>query len=189
MILNNYYKYVGAFAVRSDTSKTAQKLQLRDFLGNISTNTLTIGIGTMSFTSSTSNRDASLVRVSTSWSAGQPGIALGSGTTPPTIDDYYLENPLIDQGASYTATATVGGANNNNLFSTTSLITVKNTGASAITIGELGLWTTDTTSGTSKTNRFLLERTVLDTPVVIEPDGMGVIEYTISFTPPTQQGA
>lgn len=186
MILNNYYKFVGAFAVKGNGYRTASKLRLVNFAGDTSTNTYNVTNTYYLFTTNTSDKQVSMARVSKSWTASQTGIALGSGTTPPTINDYCLENALIDQSiSSYSASVTVNESDN----SVKNLITVQNTGSSAITIAEVGLWGLDNTTSASISNRFLFERSVLDTPVVIQPGGAGVIEYTISFTPPTQQGA
>lgn len=107
------------------------------------------------------------------------GVIIGTGDTPPTIDDYCLSGDLITNFTySSSATKTI----DNNQASIRVLYTITNSGSDAFTIREIALKCGNTT-GTS--GQCLVERTVLDTPVTIEPGGVGQITYTITFTYPT----
>lgn len=107
------------------------------------------------------------------------GVIIGTGDTPPTIDDYCLSGDIItDFSYSATATQTI----DDNQASIRVLYTITNSGSDAFTIREIAL-KCGNTNGTS--GQCLVERTVLDTPVTIEPGGVGQITYTITFTYPT----
>lgn len=122
------------------------------------------------------------------------GIAFGSGTTPATEDDYTIEN-LIRSGISVTYAPSDGfgsyfydsEANSEDVYMT---FTITNNGSSSISISEICRFATfsigsdyGATVGTGSNNRsaFLIDRTVLDTPIVIEAGGSGVIRYQMSF--------
>lgn len=102
------------------------------------------------------------------------GIAFGSGTTPPTIDDYKMES-LISSGISFSFVKEYG---NPCKFT----ITVTNISDDAISIAELGMFTLINNS-----NTFLADRTVLDTPVTIPAGGIGKIEYEIKLNLPIDE--
>ena len=97
------------------------------------------------------------------------GIAFGSGTTPPQKTDYKLEN-YITTGLTYFG---------NNTNKTDGIVhwvqTVQNTSTAPITITEVGLFSQHAASY----NTFLLTRTVLDTPVVLQPNEVKTFTITI----------
>lgn len=101
------------------------------------------------------------------------GIAFGSGTTPPQKTDYKLEN-YITTGLTYSG---------NNTDETDGIVkwvqTVQNTSTAQITITEVGLFTKYDTS--IDFNTFLLTRTVLDTPVVLQPNEVKTFTITIDY--------
>lgn len=101
------------------------------------------------------------------------GIAFGSGTTPPQKTDYKLEN-YITTGLTYS------GNNTNQTDGVASWVqTVQNTSTEQITITEVGLFSTyDNADGY---NTFLLTRTVLDTPVVLQPNEVKTFTITIDY--------
>ena len=109
------------------------------------------------------------------------GVILGTGTTTPTLDDYCLSGDMI---TTFTYSKNVTVTSDESGVTITALYTITNTGSSAFTIGELGLIAA-TYSSTSTSNKCLVERTVLDTPVTIPAGGVGQVEYTITFNLPT----
>lgn len=116
------------------------------------------------------------------------GIVLGSGTTEPTVNDYFLQN-YITSGFSATVTQTAGVDNNDDVF-TDFLITITNTGNSTLTIGEIGYIqyiaaTTTVGSTSSSKSNFLLDRTVLSTPVEIAPGDYETIRYRLKTSIPS----
>lgn len=101
------------------------------------------------------------------------GIAFGSGTTPPQKTDYKLEN-YITTGLTYSG-------NNTNLTDGVAnwVQTVQNTSTEQITITEVGLFSKYENS--VNCNTFLLTRTVLDTPVVLQPNEVKTFTITIDY--------
>lgn len=100
------------------------------------------------------------------------GIAFGSGTTPPQKTDYKLEN-YITTGLTYS------GDNTNQTDGVVNWVqTVQNTSTAQITITEVGLFSKyeEGDCGT-----FLLTRTVLDTPVVLQPNEVKTFTITIDY--------
>lgn len=103
------------------------------------------------------------------------GIAFGSGTTPPQKTDYKLEN-YITTGLTYSG-------NNTNL--TDGVVnwvqTVQNTSTAQITITEVGLFSRYSSQFGRDYPAFLLTRTVLDTPVVLQPNEVKTFTITIDY--------
>ena len=109
------------------------------------------------------------------------GVIIGSGNTPPTINDYKLENRITTPA---TASAEVSKTRDENGYTITSLLTITNTHSEDITIAEIGLYSTGSNSS-AEMNMVLFERTVLDTPVTIPAGGIGQVTYTIRMNYPT----
>ena len=98
------------------------------------------------------------------------GIAFGSGTTPPQKTDYKLEN-YIASGLTYS------GNNTNQTDRVVNWVqTVQNTSTEQITITEVGLFSKYTSSQSYAVT--LLTRTVLDTPVVLQPNEVKTFTIT-----------
>lgn len=112
---------------------------------------------------------------------GSTGIGFGSGTTPPTIDDYKLES-AISKGLSFSFTQSHGNP-------CTWIITITNTSDKEITIAELGMFTSIYSSyyNSGSDITALVDRTVLDTPVTIPAGGIGKIEYAIKINLPIDE--
>lgn len=102
------------------------------------------------------------------------GIAFGSGTTPPQKTDYKLKN-YITTGLTYSG-------NNTNLTDGVAswVQTVQNTSTAQITITEVGLFS-KCVSRQQDYTVFLLTRTVLDTPVVLQPNDVKTFTITIDY--------
>lgn len=102
------------------------------------------------------------------------GIAFGSGTTPPTINDIKLEN-FINSGLSY-------GAANIDSTSVQGVITysqvVTNTSTEDITINEVALFTKDGAVVDNATTIFT--RSVIE-PLILKPNDTKVVVLKIDF--------
>ena len=104
------------------------------------------------------------------------GVVIGNGTAEPTAKDYSLSGSIItgysylvsynrnitDDGVSVTATYTITNNNNN-----------------AITVSEIGLLAAY--DNNNYVNKVLLDRSLLETPITIEPGGVGQVTYTITM--------
>ena len=99
------------------------------------------------------------------------GIVFGSGTTPPQKTDYKIENHIAN-GLTYS---------NNNTSKANNVVnwvqTVQNTSGEPITISEVGLFSAATATSTT----VLLTRTVLDNPVVLQPNDVKTFTITIDY--------
>lgn len=103
------------------------------------------------------------------------GIAFGSGTTPPQKTNYKLEN-YITTGLTYS------GNNTNQTDGVTNWVqTVQNTSTAQITITEVGLFSRCFNPVGQGLTSFLLTRTVLDTPVVLQPNEVKTFTITIDY--------
>ena len=110
---------------------------------------------------------------------GGGGVMFGDGTTPVTLDDYKLSGNII---TTISSSVSLSWDSDDEGCSGTALYTLTNSGDSAITISEVGLF-----SGVFSNNNmnYMLERTVLDEPVTIEAGAIGQVTYTIRLNYPT----
>ena len=123
---------------------------------------------------------ASMANLKTSLS-NYGGVILGDGDTPPTSDDYKLAGNIVT-GFNYSKTLTQ--VVSETAVTAKAVYTITNANSTEITIKEIGLiGNADNSASSSKI--FLLDRTVLDTPVTIPAGGIGQVEYTITFNLPT----
>lgn len=106
------------------------------------------------------------------------GVIFGTGTTPPTMDDYKLSGEIIKTLVSSASCVT---SVDDDGITVTTTYTLTNTSDKEITIGEIAAFT----AAGSTTNSVMMDRTVLDTPVTIEPGGVGQITYSIRMNYPT----
>ena len=102
------------------------------------------------------------------------GIAIGSGTTAPTIDDFKMENAITTNLNAAGATRSFVADTNNSVISLTQPIV--NMGESSITVSEVGIFAAYNTSGAC----MLLSRDVI-TPVTIAPNESKTFVVTIDF--------
>lgn len=107
------------------------------------------------------------------------GIVLGTGTTPATVDDYWLEH-IIKSGLNVQIT----NMSQHGIYRL--ILTITNESDSSITIGEIGAQVPAVCVGASK-RAFMMDRTVLDTPVTIPSGGIGKIEYEIKINLPIDE--
>lgn len=99
------------------------------------------------------------------------GIVFGSGTTPPQKTDYKIENHIAD-GLIYSNNST---SKANNIINWVQ--TVQNTSSEPITISEVGLFSAYAVNYLCA----LLTRTVLDNPVVLQPNEVKTFTITIDY--------
>ena len=179
MILRNYYKIIELIAKGSSENyyavfkgQTGADMTLRYNSSYGESYAATLGFA-LSPTISTSNNTS--------------GIQFGTGTTPPTFDDYKLSGSII---AGLTGTLTKDCVNDEDgNFVITISATLTNTNSTDVTIGEIGYSRSFTGRGTTGNSNayayILIDRTVLDTPVTIPAGGIGQVTYTIRMNYPT----
>lgn len=115
------------------------------------------------------------------------GIYVGSGNTPASENDYCLENK-ITQGlkGSLTIDTTDQNLDENGVLQNYILITLTNTSNETITISEIGMVTkayaaTNFNASSANEHSFLLDRTVLTTPLTLAPNESGLISYVFKL--------
>jgi hypothetical protein len=108
------------------------------------------------------------------------GICVGSGDTPATEDDYILDS-IITSEISGSVSHSFGADENDNPYIIYNVI-INNTSSNEITINEIGMiqnvhcsYSKGTASGTYY--KFLIDRTVLDEPVIIPAGSSKAIVY------------
>lgn len=107
------------------------------------------------------------------------GVYFGQGTTPAKLEDKTLEIPVTN-GLSITNPAQVTSENDAGIYRFNAVFNVKNTSEEDITISEVGLFKQLKTSSSSGYH-FLMERTVLEEPIILNPNTSKLISYQISF--------
>lgn len=115
------------------------------------------------------------------------GFYVGSGSTPATENDWQLEHPLLDNKlkANYTTSYTINSGQTVMYVNYDYVIT--NLTQDEITIRELGRFAavyTNTTKGDSVGNTkkvVLVDRTVLETPVVIPAGEAATVRYQFAY--------
>ena len=130
--------------------------------------------------------NASLHKVRTSYHT-YGGVVFGTGTTPPTKDDYCLSGTLLTNFSYSAGVTTTPDANG---VTIKAIYTITNIGSADMTIGEIGLMGNIYSSGNTSANQSddrkgFIERTVLDEPVTIQAGGVGTVTYTIRMNDPT----
>jgi hypothetical protein len=106
------------------------------------------------------------------------GTWYGTGTTPATIDDYKLEKPITDTsitGRSGSKALVISLDADGVRFSAPHSLT--NTTSNDIVVSEIGCFG----QMDSSKSAFLLDRTVLETPVVVPAGKTVAMEYVIKF--------
>lgn len=113
-------------------------------------------------------------------------VFFGTGSTAPTIDDYRLAGDTV---TGYTSSHTYKDeyAEDGTFAKRTATYTITNNNAEPVTIGEIGIficavWTTGYSSNKYiyTTYPYLLERTVLESPITIPAGGVGQVTYSIT---------
>lgn len=107
------------------------------------------------------------------------GIVVGSGTTPPTFNDNSLKSQITTITGNVSFGTSIG--TNQDFASITAIVTITNTGDKAITVAEIGAQINVTGNWC-----WMVDRTVLDNPITIEPGGIGQVTYTIRLDYPTE---
>lgn len=137
--------------------------------------------GTTYYLSSSAAIPANLTQTLT-LSVSAAGICMGQGDTAPALTDYQLERQIeYSLTGSVLQTVLDLDANGNPYIQFD--IAVTNTADTAVTVREIGyrqnLRGSTAVGGTGSNRVCLLDRTVLDTPVTVEPGGAATIRYTL----------
>jgi len=113
--------------------------------------------------------------------AGQYGIYFGTGTTPPAMSDYNLESPILDGTLSSSSTASPQKGFEQDHARIYATHEVTNNSTSDVTVTEVGVFGAVNASSTSV---FMIDRTVLNTPITIPAGQSRSITVAIQFDYP-----
>jgi len=115
---------------------------------------------------------------------GMGGLIIGTGDTPPTVNDYDLENQ-ITTGFTSTTRMPTNNSNDKNSIQDSMMyvcsITITNTGVDDLVIKELG-YIRGNSGG--KAVQALFDRIVFDTPVSIAANETKTLEYHLCMPRP-----
>lgn len=175
MFLKNFYALLGNGLLYT-TGLKFKNYQGNEFeLYDASLSYLPIGVVS---TNNTGSTYSCMSRITTGYTSAC-GVILGTGTSPATIDDYKLSGSIVS-GFKYTATKTSERTDDTATITYTYSITNEN--STAMTISEVGITAYASTTGGSTYG--LIERTVLSEPVVIPPEGVGQVRYSVTYRMP-----
>lgn len=113
-----------------------------------------------------------------------PGVWFGRGASPASLADYMLEDPITSGLSIVNGSATVIYVEDGK-YVASATYTVTNNTDEEVTIKEMGVFCQQIRKASSSKfyiYNVLMERTVLDTPVVIAPGAAKVITYKITFS-------
>lgn len=111
------------------------------------------------------------------------GVRIGTGVTPATADDYTLDS-IITSGLTVVNPSAVTVTVENGAVAAYASYTLTNTGTTAVAISEIGLFCSEYDASSYLT--MLMDRTVLEEPIVINPGEAKPITYTIRFNYPVE---
>ena len=157
MLTKNFYSYMRAYL-----QKATAKFTKTD--------------GTTNWTPISSEYPPFKVMNNWSFSTGQTGVSFGTGTTPATTSDYFLESILTSTQISVSAPSAVSFSRGDTYDEYSATFGITNETTEAITISEVGL-----TAMPSSGGHTLVDRTVLDNPITIPAGQSKQITYTIRF--------
>lgn len=109
------------------------------------------------------------------------GVYFGSGATPPTREDFKLENPITSGLTITNPSSLVWGGDGNGNYSIAADFVLRNTTDAEIVVREVGFVSAIVKSHDADFYPFLMERTVLETPVTIPAGEARLIEYKFTF--------
>lgn len=181
MFLENWYKALAAEMYNHEsvtgvnTTGLASRFVSSSGSGSCWTTTSLMLAGGTSSSAGQYTYEPHMGLVRTSYNFG--GVVFGTGSVEPKFDDHKLSGDLI---TTISAACSVSPTLDDGGCTFTGMYTLTNTGSEEIIIGEVGLIMNSPYSGT-----FLIERTVLDSPVTIPAGGIGQVTYTIRFNYPT----
>ena len=125
-------------------------------------------------------KPAMLNPVSSYYSTANYGVVFGSGTTPPTVNDYKLESTISDT-LTFTKPSAVTLNETDDYWEMSATYGIST--SSDKTISEVGVFVTyNGTTDISKS--VMIDRTVLENPIVIPAGQSKQVTYTIRLNKP-----
>lgn len=174
MITRNFKNILSAMLARS--SGNYGTLPIKGISGKtVYTNT---GASTASFPFNTATTGFTLI-------SSSGGVHVGTGDTPPTENDYILQSQIT---SGLSGSVVVSKQIENGMLYLVLDVTLTNTSSDSITIREIGYYqyhmycTVQGESGVANNFPFLMERTVLESPVTIPAGDFATIRYKVGYS-------
>ena len=111
------------------------------------------------------------------------GVRFGTGSTPAAKADWDLENPMFS-GLNISANTLVVSEEAPGKYAAHNTFVVTNTTDAEINISEVGMYAPVNIMQSQTTTRYhyaLMERTVLDAPINIQPGASKVVTYKLTI--------
>ena len=143
---------------------------------------------------STLSTDNSVALITSAYTAtgsnASYGVALGTGTTPATEDDYQMENMITSLTTS--ATPTVTGVYNpsTGVYRWSVDYSLSNNTANDIVVSEVGRFCRgysatnlgdSVSAGVGNRASYLIDHTVLDIPITVPANGAALLRYSFEY--------
>ncbi len=119
-----------------------------------------------------------LSTINSTGTIGNGYLMLGTGTTAPTANDYHLESPITTNLSCDSVSVS------RTSLTKTYTATFTNSGSSDITVTEVGFIVYIYyvySSNNENSDHFLMDRTVLETPITIPAGESRTVTYELSF--------
>ena len=173
MLTRNYWRIFGGMLARLNGSAQMVTVALPDGT------TLTEAVLTSSTRPFNVLGTIGVPLTNATYGASTAGCWYGRGTTPPTLDDITLEDPITDDSltaicAGLNDVARVEGPDH---YRFSAVHQVTNNSNEEISISEIGCFGSIASGG----KVCMLDRTVLEAPIVIPPKETVSLEYVIKF--------
>ena len=166
MLTHNFYQYFSALAERFYTETSTITAELVDFTGVPFTKTYEYN----------TNLPRSFLGGMISPRSGPLGIEgawFGKSSVPPRVTDCTLNEPYTHDELTVYANTLPTGTHTDEFYSISTTYT-----AADLTIAEVGIFARHVSAGE---HFCLLDRTVLETPIIIPPKKTVSMEYVIKF--------
>lgn len=171
MLTKNFFQYLGAQLERFDSETHEWVAHLVNYNGlpfekayKYNTASPRAWLGSMTNPQATS--------------LGTHGTWFGKGTTPPTPDDYTMEDPYVNGELSVQCASVVTATHTEESYSISMVYNVTNTTSEDLTISEIGVFGFHIITGGYY---CLLDHTILENPVVVPAKRTVAMEYVIKF--------
>ena len=168
MLTNNFYS-----ALAQNMIGTLKSKSIKTVSGSLGQTNNAAGTFLPFFISGGSYK-VDLSKARDNYNNSEGGVVFGDGDTPATAEDYKLAGNII---TGFTTSVNLASSINNGVAQ---IVATYNISASSeVTIKEIAAFASAGAKGA-----YIVDRTVLDTPVTIPAGGIGQVVYTITFNYP-----
>ncbi len=113
-------------------------------------------------------------------------ISFGDSNQPASYEDYCLAGTIV---TGISVAENVVNTCNDGQIRREVVYTITNNNSTSITIGEIGIQVNLNYASGNSYSRMMVERTALESPLTIEPSGVGQITYVLSAPVPAASDA